>query len=301
MTNSLYQAGVIGLGFIGGGDQISGDALGQKVANLDGTHREALSKHPEIELVAGASRDEGQCERFAERTGARVYADWAEMLCQERLDIVSVATYTHVRPEIVQACAESGARAIYAEKPMAQTLADAEEMLSACDKSGALLVINHNRRFNPNYQRLRDLVAAGGLGDLTSVSLQWGAGRLGNTGTHLIDAARMLTGREILAVSATLDLAGKPDCRGPEFHDPGGWGVLRFAGGLMGTLDAGDYAKTPPSIVLNGTLGRATTGRDEVTLEYWDGARENWPSLRSQATSMDRAVAAMMAWLKDGT
>ena len=64
MAKSTYRAGIIGLGFIGGGDQVSGDALGQQVGDLDGTHLAALSSHPRVDLVAGSSRDEGRRLRF---------------------------------------------------------------------------------------------------------------------------------------------------------------------------------------------------------------------------------------------
>jgi len=81
-----YKAGIIGLGFIGAADQVSGDALGQQVADLDGTHLMALDNHPQVEVVAGSSRDEGRRERFAARTGARAYAEWREFLADEELD-----------------------------------------------------------------------------------------------------------------------------------------------------------------------------------------------------------------------
>ena len=55
-----YRAAVIGLGFVGAGDQVSGDAIGQCVRDLDGTHAPALAAHPRVELVAGASRDGGR-------------------------------------------------------------------------------------------------------------------------------------------------------------------------------------------------------------------------------------------------
>ena len=245
MTNVTYRAGIIGLGFIGGADQVSGDALGQQVSGLDGTHFDALSNHPRVNLVAGSSRDAGRRERFAQRAGATTYAHWKEMLDQEALDIVSVATYAPVHADPTVDCAKQGVRAIYCEKPIATQLPAAEQMVTACDEAGALLVLNHQRRFNLNHRRLRELIAADGLGELTSGALQWGSGRLGNVGTHMIDALLMLTGRKIEAVSATLDLAGKPDCRGPAFRDPGGWGVIRLQGGVMVTVDAGDYATVP--------------------------------------------------------
>ena len=224
-----YRAVIIGLGFIGGADQVSGDALGQQVSHLDGTHVEALSRHPQVKLVAGSSRDAGRRERFAQRTGVRTYADWQEMLQQEKPDIVSVATYSPVHAEMTCAAAELGARAVYCEKPIATRIDDAERMIAACRKTGTLLVLNHNRRFNPQFRRLQSLVAEGGLGQLTSANLQWGSGRLGNVGTHMIDSLVMLTGQKVAAVSGTLDQAGRPDCRGGEFTDPGGWGGVTLA------------------------------------------------------------------------
>ncbi len=164
MNTSSYRVGIIGLGFIGAADQTSGDALGQRVENLDGTHLVALDGNPRIRLVAGSSRDEGRRARFAERTGIPAYPDWREMIEKEALDLVSVATYTPAHREITVACARRGVRAIYCEKPMASRIADGEQMLRTCRESGALLIINHNRRFNPNYRRLRDLVAEGWIG-----------------------------------------------------------------------------------------------------------------------------------------
>lgn len=301
MSNATYRAGIIGLGFIGGADQVSGDALGQSVPDLDGTHFASLANHPRVDLVAGSSRDAGRRERFAQRAGATTYADWNEMLAQEALDIVSVATYAPVHADPTVACAKQGVRAIYCEKPIATRLSDAERMIEACDETGTLLVLNHQRRFNLNHRRLRALIAEGGLGDLTSGSLQWGSGRLGNVGTHMIDALLMLTGRKIEAVSGTLDLAGKPDCRGPAFRDPGGWGVIRLEGGVMVTVDAGDYATVPGQITLNGTEGRAISDGSSITLEYWDGRRDNWGSANDGVSGMDRAVSEIVRWLDGGS
>jgi predicted dehydrogenase len=300
-SSATYRAGIIGLGFIGGADQVSGDALGQQVRDLDGTHLAALSGNHRLELVAGSSRDPGRRQRFAERTGRRTYADWQVMLQRERLELVSVATYAPQHADITVACARRGVRAVWCEKPIATRLPDAERMVAECTAAGTLLVVNHNRRFNPNYRRLREQLAAGELGELTSVGLRWGTGRLGNVGTHLIDATLMLTGRKVQAVSGTVDPAGRPDCRGPAFRDPGGWGLLRLDGGLVVTVDAADQAKGPARIAVHGTRGRALTGGDDVTLEHWDGRRDHWPGSRPQVTSMDRAAEEIVAWLDGAT
>ena len=297
MPNPTHKAAIIGLGYIGGADQVSGDALGQKVADLDGTHLDALSNHSRVALVAGSSRDPGRRRRFEDRVEATAYGDWREMLQRERPDIVSVATYTPLHAEMTVACAEAGARAIYCEKPIATRLPDGERMVEACDAVGALLVINHVRRFNPLLRRLRDLILAGELGELTSASLQWGAGRLGNVGTHMIDTVRMLTGHDVRAVSGTLDPSGRPDCRGSEFRDPGGWGMMRLDGGLVVTVDAGDHANVPAQIAINGIKGRAMTNRDEVKIEYADGHRDHSTRAEGTPSAMDRAVCEIVNWM----
>lgn len=299
MTESnRYRAGIIGLGFIGAADQVSGDALGQRVEDLGGTHLGALSNHPRVDLIAGSSRDPGRRERFAQRTQAAVFDDWGRMLEQQQLDIVSVATYADVHAEIVMGCVDAGVRAIYCEKPIAQTVNDAARILEVCQQQDVLLAINHNRRFELNHRRLRDYVSEGGLGALSSVSAQWSAGRLGNVGTHMFDAILMLTSRRAQAVSGYLDLAGKPDCRGPAFQDPGGWGMIQLEEGVMVTFDAADYASLPPAIQVNGIEGTARVGTDGVHLNLVDGGHEHWSSI--DELPMDRAVAEIVEAL-DGT
>ena len=122
---------------------------------------------------------------------------------------VSVATYAPYHAEITIACAEAGIRAIYCEKPIATKLDDADQMVTACREAGSLLVLNHQRRFNTNCRRLRDFIADGQLGELTSANLQWGNGRLGNVGTHMIDGLMMLTEATAAQLGVTYREAGR--------------------------------------------------------------------------------------------
>ena len=224
------------------------------------------------------------------------------MLAHEKLDIVSVASFASSHADLVVACAESGVRAIFCEKPIATRLADAERMLAACRQSGALLAVNHNRRFHPHFREMQRRIAAGELGELTGVWLQWGTGRLCNVGTHFIDAAMMLTGRVLRAVSATLDLTGRPDCRGSEFRDPGGWAMLRFDGGLIGHVHAPDSPSGPAEVVVQGTLGRACIGGGIAEIETWASGRNVLATPSAEAgSSMDQAVREIVAWLDNAT
>ena len=310
MSDTRYRAAIIGLGFIGGADQVSGDALGQRVEDLDGTHVMALRHHDRVDLVGGSSRDEGRRQRFHTRFGVPVFADWRRLLRDAApLDIVNVATYTSVHAEITHAALAAGARVIYCEKPIASTVDEARGMIEASRAAGALLVINHNIRFHPSFRRLRDLIAAGDLGTLTSASAQWSTGRLGNVGTHMIDAVQMITGLPVTGVSGTLDLSGRPDCRGEEFHDPGGWGVLRLrrdlphsseapAGDLHCVVDAADYGATPMRLRFHGTGGYAICRGREVIVTRGEHS-EIWPN-EFPDSGMDRAVDEAVHWLDGG-
>ena len=300
MLPSSYRAAILGLGFIGGADQVSGDRLGQQVANLDGTHLQAYLGNSRVELVAGSSRDEGRRRRFSTKTSARVYADWRELLHTERPEIVSVASYAPAHAEMTIESARAGARVVWCEKPIATRLRDADRMIEACRASGTLLVINHNRRFHPQYRALKKVIAEGRLGALRGGSLSWPTGRLGNVGTHFFDALLMLADRPVEAVSATLDLAGRPDCRGDDFQDPGGWGWIRLQGDLTVTFEAPDYSRAPAHLSLHGDLGRIIVDGSEFAVELWGQLSQHLPPPPEQETSMDRALREIINWL-DGS
>ncbi len=302
MQQPVYRAAIIGLGFIGAGDQVSGDRLGQLVKHLDGTHFDALAGNSRVQLVAGSSRDPGRRTRFGQRAGVPTFENWQDMLASQKLDIVSVASYGPSHAELVEACARAGVRAIFCEKPMATRLADAERMIQVCQQSGSLLVINHNRRFHPTFRELTRRIAAGELGQLTGVWLTWGAGRIGSTGTHLIDATTMLAGSTVKSVAMTLDLAGRPDCRGPEFRDPGGWGMLRLQNDAVIHIHAPDYTTSPFEIRLDGMLGQVSITGGLTTIGKWQADPEVIaPPSAEWGTSMDQAVREIVAWLDDGT
>ena len=304
-----YNAAIIGLGFIGGADQISGDVLGQKVSDLDGTHFHAYENNKKINLVAGSSRDYGRRYRFKEKCNAKTYEDWEDLIKSEKIDIVSIATYTPSHEEITVACSEAGIKIIYCEKPAAHNLRACKNMIDTCKKNNTLLVFNHQRRFNKNYKKLKELITKGELGELTSINVQWGSGRLGNVGTHVLDAIFMLTPYYPKSIIGKLDTTGKLDCRGNKFRDPGGWGFIELNNNLMVTVDAGDNNVTPIEIKINGTKGRAITGVLDVSINYWDDHDSFIPrtgetvklDINDKRSSMDLAVEEMVNYLENGT
>ena len=124
------------------------------------------STHSE-NVSAAASPTCGRNAAAAKRTGAeRSYADYREMLEKERPQIVSVAPrWLDCHRDMVVACAEYGAH-VFLEKPMCRTLAEADEMIDACERAHVKLAIAHQTRYSPKLQVVRDLIFDGQLGQI---------------------------------------------------------------------------------------------------------------------------------------
>jgi predicted dehydrogenase len=154
-----------------------------------------------VTVVAVADPDAKGRADAARRLGAKnAYADYRRMLEKERPQLVSVADrYLDLHKEMVVACARAGA-SIFLEKPMARTLAEADEMVKACETHHVKLAIAHQTRYSPRLQRVRELIASGRLGDLLEVRARGkedsrGGGQdLMVLGTHLMDLMRFVAG-----------------------------------------------------------------------------------------------------------
>lgn len=154
-----------------------------------------------VEIVAVADENEKGRAAAAQRLKAKhAYADYREMLDKERPQIVSVADrWLDAHRDMVIACAESGA-SIFLEKPMARTLAEADEMVAACERHHVKLAIAHQTRYSPRLQRVRELIQSGRLGDLIELrgrgkeDSRGGGQDLMVLGTHIMDLMRFLTG-----------------------------------------------------------------------------------------------------------
>jgi predicted dehydrogenase len=254
-----------------------------------------------VRLVAGSSRDEGRRRRFeAAHPNVRTYTRWKDLLKSEKLDIVGVATHSPYHAEITVACAEAGVRAVLCEKPIATRLSDADRAIRACREHQTILAINHNRRWNPLWRAVRDEIRKGTIGDVYHAMVHWPTGRLGNVGTHMFDALRMLLGSDATHVSGTLDPVVAPDCRGPQYHDPGGWGIVTFANSARAFIDASQTAKLPMGVRIVGSLGQIRIQRNDAAVELWEGGTSVIAPPRNGLTSMHIAVQDIVTSMTDG-
>ena len=186
-----FRAGIIGTGF------------GAKV------HAPMMDHHEGFEVVAVSSVSRGNVEEARKASGIEnIYTDWRQMLEQEKLDLVVVASAVYLHKEMVAAAYEKGVHVV-CEKPMALDVAETEEMMAERDKAGRLGLINHEFRFLPARTKVKEIMENGKLGEILHVRYQcsfasytgliskprgWlgqeekGGGMLGAIGSHMTDA-----------------------------------------------------------------------------------------------------------------
>lgn len=151
---------------------------------------------PEVQLVAIADTSQAARREFGEAFGVpedKQYADYNEMLDSERLDIVSVCSWHGQHAPMTIAAAAWRPKAILCEKPMATSLGEADDMITAASRNGVKLAIGHMRRFYSGWEATRQLVADGAIGRPLRVWSQIRDGLL-NWGTHTIDGMRFVLG-----------------------------------------------------------------------------------------------------------
>ena len=119
------------------------------------------------EVVAVADADEMGRAEAVKRTGApKGFSDYRQMLDEAKPQIVAVGPrWLGEHRDIVLAAAQRGCH-IYMEKPMCRTLAEADEMVAACEKHKIKLAIAHQTRYSPRLQAVHELIAAGQLGTI---------------------------------------------------------------------------------------------------------------------------------------
>jgi predicted dehydrogenase len=179
---------------------------------------------PRLAVLGG--RDETRAKAAAERYGWEdVETDWRKLVARDDVGLVDVCTPGDSHAEIAIAALAAG-KHVLCEKPLANSVAEAEAMAEAARRArdrGVRAMVAFNYRRVPALAHARNLVASGALGEIRhvrSVYLQdwlsdpaapmtWrlrkesaGSGALGDLGAHIVDAAQFVTGEVITGVSA---------------------------------------------------------------------------------------------------
>jgi predicted dehydrogenase len=146
----------------------------------------------EIDVIAAVDPLEAAREQYRKEYNIPHAFDSVErLMAAVKPDIVSVCVWHLLHAPMTVAAARGGARGIICEKPMAIGMGEADRMIEACEASGTRLVISHQRRFTPGWEKARQLLRDGAIGDPLWVNCTVAEG-LTNWGTHAIDGARFV-------------------------------------------------------------------------------------------------------------
>lgn len=234
---------------------------------------------PRMQVVCG--RDATRVAEAATRFGWEESAtDWRDVIVRDDVDLVDVCTPGDTHAEIAIAALEAG-KHVLCEKPLANSVAEAERMAAAAAvaaERGVRTMVGFTYRRVPAIALAKKLVSDGRLGELHHVRAQYlqdwlvdpeaplswrldkskaGSGALGDIGAHVIDLTQHITGDRIQEVSGMLETFVKErpvaedssglsatagDGRGPVTVDDTALFLARFAGGAVGSFEATRFA-----------------------------------------------------------
>ena len=221
----------------------------------------------------------------------RRYTDYRELLAVERPTLASIATESGLHAEIALACINAGVNVII-EKPMAMSMADAEEIVRRSEQTGVRVSACHQNRFNIAVQEVRKALEAGRFGRLShgSIHVRWNrnqcyydqapwrgtwaqdGGCLMNQCIHGIDLLRWMMGDEVEEVYGVTRR---------QFHDyleaeDVGMAVVKFRNGTIGTVEGTTnvYPRNlEETLYLFGETGTVKLGGTSTNnIDVWDFA-----------------------------
>ena len=134
-------------------------------------HLPWLWEHPRVDLVATCAIEEERARQAAERwEAAQFYTDFYKMLDAQQLDALVVATPPQTHAEFAQAAAERGIHVLL-EKPMARSTEECDAVMEAAAKNNTVLTISHEKRFNPGFEKIKEIIDSGSLGTIPTPEL----------------------------------------------------------------------------------------------------------------------------------
>lgn len=237
MTQNKLNFGVIGAGMIG---KVHAEHLAFRIS--------------ETKLSAIADVNLSAAKELAERLGVnKTVGDYHEILADPSIDAVAICSSTNTHAQIICEAARAG-KHIFCEKPISYDLQKIDEALSVVEKTGVKLQVGFNRRFDPNFARVRTAITQGEIGDPhllhiisrdpeppTAEYCKTSGGIFMDMTIHDFDMARYLVGCEVTEVFASGGVRIDPEIGKVGDLDTVLL-LLKFEDGTLGTIDNSEKA-----------------------------------------------------------
>ncbi|RLI37104.1 hypothetical protein DRO60_04925 [Candidatus Bathyarchaeota archaeon] len=203
-------------------------------------HARVLNSLERAELIAVCDLDRRRAEEVAATYGAEAYTDSSELLRRDDVEAVTICTWSTVLAREAERALRAG-KHVLVEKPMAKTLEEARELVELAGREDLALAVGFVERFNPGFQRVRELISSGRLGELLTVVAQrlsrwpkrpWDVGVVKDLAIHDLDLTVNLMGELPRAVYAHVSRVRRRDL------DDRATIMLEFSGGPVGIVEA---------------------------------------------------------------
>lgn len=276
----------------------------------------------EVEMVAFCDPVIERAQHYADEYGGKAYANYEDLLKQEKVDIVSVCTPNYLHAPVSIAAANAGAH-VLVEKPMATTEAEGLEMIEAAKRNQVSLMVGHNQRLMPPHVKAKEILQTGVLGKVLTFRTSFGhpgpegwsidglnswffrkdeaaMGAMGDLGVHKADLIRWLLDDEVTEIASFVSTLHK---EGTDIDDNSTC-ILRMKGGAMGSLVASwtYYKGEDNSTVLwceNGVLYIGTDPVDNVIMELRDGTVERYQEGAISTNEDQQTSGVIEAFVKE--
>ena len=201
-------------------------------------HARVYNEMKGVDLLGVSDKNEARVEAVAGIYGTKAYANYKELLDDEP-DAVSISVPTSMHKVVALDAIDRGIRGILIEKPIADTLENADKIISAAEDAGVKLVIGHIERFNPAVSKLKEIVENKILGDVVSISARRvgpfnerirDVGVITDLGVHDIDVISYLYGKRVENV---VTIAGN----GVRHFEDRASILMRFGGNCSGLIE----------------------------------------------------------------
>lgn len=187
---------------------------------------EAVGSVDDVAVVAGADPSPAAREAFQGAFDGPAYADHESLIANHDVDAALINTPHTLHYEGARDFLAAGAH-VHLEKPFVTSFADGVDLVERAEAADRVLAVGYQRRFDPRYRRIRDVIASGRIGDphmvMAHLEQRWrdlvagtwrtdpalsGGGQLSDSGSHLLDTVCWVTDADPAAVAAVLDERG---------------------------------------------------------------------------------------------
>ncbi len=303
-----YRVGIVGCGGIS--SQRSNDS--PMFGSNPWSHAKAYAEISQCQVVAVSDIVPESTERFIKTWGdvwqdVHTYTDHKKMLAKEKLDIISVTTPDDKHADIVIDVADAGIKGIFCEKPLATTIADANRMIDAIEKSKVVINVDHTRRWNPLFHEAKNLIKQGKIGKPNTIIATLGGPRamMFRNGTHIVDMICFMAESDPSWVFAELE-DGYSDYS--EYKGDGGYdpktepavsGYIHFDNGIRSFYNCDKRMSAMSDWEINGSEGRIFV--NDTRCELWTGLSKRLVSIPFyRFTGMEAAIREIINCIETG-